>query len=93
MDVQVGSDGSVTDAGDEAAKAVTFRNFYREKAINLFWEGPDGSTVMMGKITKGGAAEINTFVGHTFFATFDPEAKQRAVPSEVSIHTCQLHSF
>jgi hypothetical protein len=40
----------------------------------------------MGKLGQGGATDINTFVGHTFFATFDAGGTQRVVPSEVSLN-------
>lgn len=63
---------------------VTFTNNYKDKAIHLFWEGGDGSIVKMAALPKGGSAELNTFLDHTFFATFDAEANQRVNPRQVS---------
>jgi hypothetical protein len=85
--IEVGIDADGTTQIINGAKSVVFRNFYTDRAVHLFWEGEDGTTVKMGKVgEKGGAADINTFVGHTFFATLDAEAKQRAIPSEVRTH-------
>ena len=86
--VDVNNDGAAT--FDDTSRSVIFRNFYTDRVIHLFWEGEDGNTVKMGKLIKGGSADVNTFVGHTFFATLDPEAKQRAVPSEVSTMPCDF---
>jgi hypothetical protein len=83
--VEVSGDGSAASSFDDTTKSVVMRNYYTDRPIHLFWEGDDGSTVKMGKLGQGGATDINTFVGHTFFATFDPEGTKRVVPREVSL--------
>lgn len=89
-EVTVEKDGSSThkfvrrSPPPQVERKVVFRNFYTTHPVHLWWEGEDGSTVKMGKLmARGGAADVNTFEGHTFFGTLDPEAKQRVVPSEV----------
>ena len=80
--VNIGGDGSVGAAADNSKSAV-FMNGYKDQILYLFWRGDDGTSVKMGQLSRGASANINTFVDHTFFATFDMQGTQRAYPYQV----------
>lgn len=90
----VGSDGGVSNVDIvDNTKAAVFINNYKDQVIHLWWEGDDGSVVKMGRLNKGSSAELNTFVDHVFFATFDPEANRRANPAQVNNTSLSRKSF
>jgi hypothetical protein len=65
-------------------QAATFVNNYKDKVLYVYWEGEDGSVVKMSKLKEGGSATFHSYVGHSFFATFEQDsAGERATPGLV----------
>jgi hypothetical protein len=62
---------------------VTFNNLYADRAISVYWDGGDGTTVKMNDVPASGTIIIQTFLGHTFFATELGDDDARLDPFEV----------
>ncbi len=62
---------------------VTFINNY-EEPITLYWAG-DKADAKMGIINALESGRFNSFVGHSFFATFS-ESTERVFPDKVSTY-------
>jgi hypothetical protein len=81
--LEVNVDGTVVDKNPSSVVTV-FTNSYTNLAISLHWVGQD-EDVVIAEIEPYAPATINTFVGHSFYATTIEDSPQRAAPKTVTI--------
>jgi len=85
QEIEVDEFGEIVEEGDEhqqqqsPERSVTFANLYSNQSLSLYWvsnakaldAGQDTKMqgVFMGQIERGSSVVINTFTGHSFYAT------------------------
>jgi hypothetical protein len=94
MEMDIGLDGAGSFPDDDESMSVKMKNPSVSFPIAIYWagDGAAGSERLIGEVPPSGTMNINTFIGHTFFAK-RMDTDERLPYDFVAKHRRIAHTF